>query len=346
MARRLNRGLKPADWPQTDRERLNALSDAEDIFDDAPWSKLSQSTIRNRRYGYGQFLGFLQQYELSLLRIPPEERVTRDIVRAFVEQLRRNCTDTAVAIVLQRLRLTIAALAPKHDWTWLYRIERRIARSAIRARKPRATSADLYQIGLDLIQDARNKSGIFSVPVLSQAEQFRDGLMIAVLVEAPMRRACFAGLELEEHVVKIGDRWNIFVPAEMTKTGEAQDYLISVELGVLLEEYLDTYRPVFPEADQHLGLWPYENRPMTDKMVRRYIRKHTEQRLGVAISPHGFRRGAASFIAQADPSNIRMAKDLLGHTTFAMTEKHYIHSAGSRIAGDALAEIIAEKSVR
>jgi len=346
MAKHFNKGLVFADWPEADRERFLALSEAVDMFDDVPWSTLSESSLRGLKYAYGLWLGFVLNAHPGLVGVSAEERVTRDAVRCYVEQLRRNCTETTVGVALQRLRLTIRALAPERDWSWLHKIERRIVKGARPLERPRATTPDLYQVGLDLIRDARNKSEIFDLPILSQAEQFRDGLMIAVLVEAPMRRGCLAKLELEKHVTKVGAHWNIYVPAEMTKTGEAQDYSISVELGTLLDEYLAKYRPVFPKADQHLGLWPYESQPMTDKMVRRYIRRHTEQRLGVAISPHGFRRGAASFIAQADPANVRMAKDLLGHTSFAMTEKHYIHSAASRIAGNALAEVIAEKSVR
>ncbi len=344
MTKHMNMGLRFIDWPTTDHERFSALSKSTDIFDEVPWSRLSATSVRNRRYGYGQWLRFIKIHAPDLLNSAPELRVNLDTVRLYVGELRRNCTETAVAINIQRLRLTVLAIAPGSDWAWLQEIERRIANAAKPLHKPRVLSADLYQVGVDLIQDARNKAEIFEHPILSQAEQFRDGLMIAMLAAAPMRRACLASLRLEEHVVKIGNLWNIFIPAEMTKTGEDQDYDLSASLGNFLDEYIERYRPIFPGADQHGGLWPYGNRPMTDKMVRRYICKHTAQRLGIAVSPHGFRRGSATFIAEADPANIRMAKDLLGHKSFAMTEKHYINTARSRLAGQALAELVEKAS--
>jgi integrase len=45
----------------------------------------------------------------------------------------------------------------------------------------------------------------------------------------------------------------------------------------------------------------------------------------------------------ADPENIRVAKDLLGHRSFSMTEKHYIDGAQARIAGRELAALLAER---
>lgn len=50
---------------------------------------------------------------------------------------------------------------------------------------------------------------------------------------------------------------------------------------------------------------------------------------------------AANFILTADPENIRLAKDLLGYASFAMTEQHYIDAAQSRIAGRKLREVLA-----
>jgi len=75
-------------------------------------------------------------------------------------------------------------------------------------------------------------------------------------------------------------------------------------------------------------------------MIRRYTRKHTQERLGDAVSPHGFRRGAATFTTIADPVNARVVKDLLGHTTFRMTEKHYVVGARSRLAGRDLMQAV------
>jgi hypothetical protein len=52
-----------------------------------------------------------------------------------------------------------------------------------------------------------------------------------------------------------------------------------------------------------------------------------------------FRHSAGSLWSLYDPANVRGLKDLLGHVSFAPTEKHYIMGQ-SRIAGRALAHAI------
>ena len=49
---------------------------------------------------------------------------------------------------------------------------------------------------------------------------------------------------------------------------------------------------------------------------------------GKAMSPHLFRDAAATTMATADPGNVRVAAPVLGHRTFAPTERHYIQATG------------------
>ena len=43
----------------------------------------------------------------------------------------------------------------------------------------------------------------------------------------------------------------------------------------------------------------------------------------MALCPHLFRDAAATTLAIADPAHVRVAAPLLGHRTFATTERHY-----------------------
>jgi integrase len=343
MAKHVNEGLKDDDWPADDRVMFENLV-AKGAVEDGPWCGLSTTTQRNRRYSYGHWLGFLAKEHPEALTLPPAARVTRQTVKQYVLAMRRNCTETTIGHELNRLYLTVVAAKPDEDWRWLSGLVARIRKRAIPLPKPYALSVDLYTLGLDLMKEARNQAALFERVVLAQAEKFRDGLMIAMLAEAPMRRDGFSKLCLNDNFVKIGGRWRIYLLPELVKTKMRENFEISVELSSCVDEYVAIYRPAFPNANAHNGMWPYLDRPMTDKMVRRYVSKHTERRLGTAISPHGFRRGAASFIAKADPSNIRVAKDLLQHHTFSITEQHYIHGANSRRAGQTLAQVIAKKA--
>ncbi|RYG96099.1 MAG: site-specific integrase [Alphaproteobacteria bacterium] len=331
MAKHANKGVTLAAWPQADKILYDGLCRTGEVSR-GKWSDLTDRSISSRRYGYRLWLGFLAEHHPASFNIAPGDRVTLERIREYVTALRRNCTETTVAVTLQRLHLTIRDFAPEVNWDWLYRIERRIARKAVPLKKSHARSSDLFRCGLDLMDRAASEATVFKRILLRHAERFRDGLMIALLAEAPMRRGTLHQLRIHDHVVKDNGRWQIVVAADMVKTRVEQDYEVSEMLGSYLERYVHEFRPVFENSDGHLGMWPYGERPMTDKMIRRYLCKHTQAYLGKAISPHGFRRAAATTAIIDDPHNVRSTKDLLGHRTFAMTEKHYI-VARSRQAG-------------
>ncbi len=69
------------------------------------------------------------------------------------------------------------------------------------------------------------------------------------------------------------------------------------------------------------------------------VLKRTKSVFGFGVNLHRFRHAAASFWASYDPANVRGVKDLLGHSSFHTTEKHYI-MAQSRMAGRAFARLI------
>lgn len=341
MTRHLNSGLPFDAWPLQDRELFERAFEAIDVFDWGSGSSLAPATKYGRKADYGRWLGFLSHIFPDALKLTPGDRVEQSRVEDYVEYLRENCRDTTVAHCLGRLFYTIRAFCPDRDWQWLYRISRRIAAKAVPIKHRQVLSSDLYALGLRLMDRALIKANAMGRLTKSCAIAYRDGLLIATLVEAPMRRGAFSRLLIDEHMIKVGKRWCLMVPAENTKTKTEQEYELSDGLSRYMGIYLDQVRLAFPGAAQHSNLWPYEGRPMTDKMIRRRVIKWTRIGLGFEVSPHRFRNAAATFISIADPENIRVAKDLLGHRSFAMTEKHYIDGAQSRIAGRELAAILA-----
>ena len=81
---------------------------------------------------------------------------------------------------------------------------------------------------------------------------------------------------------------------------------------------------------------------MDDGTIYATIRRRTREAFGFAVNPHRFRHAAATLWSTHDPANVRGVKDLLGHASFDITEKHYI-MAQSRLAGRALARAIGDK---
>ena len=78
---------------------------------------------------------------------------------------------------------------------------------------------------------------------------------------------------------------------------------------------------------------------MSDTIIYDAVRRRTRKALGFPVNLHRFRRAAATLWSIRDPANVRAVKDLLGHASFATTEKEYI-MAQSRLAGRALAQVI------
>ena len=62
---------------------------------------------------------------------------------------------------------------------------------------------------------------------------------------------------------------------------------------------------------------------MTQMALYDRIRTRTKEHFGIAINPHLFRDAAATTLAITDPAHVRIAAPLLGHRTFATTERHY-----------------------
>ena len=168
---------------------------------------------------------------------------------------------------------------------------------------------------------------------LDAAITYRDGLIHAFLALIPLRRRNLADLVLALTLVREGLSWIVNFGEEDRKTYAAFEMGLPDVLRVPLETYLETHRPLLMAR---LGRWtrPAEGAlwvskdgsPMTQMALYDRIRARTKDHFGVAINPHAFRTAAATTLAIADPAHVRAAAPLLGHRTFATTERHYRQS--------------------
>ncbi|MFZ2099257.1 MAG: site-specific integrase [Oricola sp.] len=333
-------GLSYPSWPVEDRRLFEAAFQEGDIFDAGPLAHLSPVTKREWMYLYGRWLGYAQALGLDVLALAPGERISEH-VEDFLDNLLDYCAETTVATAAHRLFMIIRALCPREDWSWLKRIAKQIGVDAVSIPRPQVLSLDLYRVGFNAMDRAEEKAWEAGYLTKSAAILFRDGLMVATLVEAPMRRSPFTLLEIGEHLQKQGAHWVISVPAELTKTDVAQEYELSERLSDKMDIFLERIRPAFPGAANHDRLWPESGGPIKDYVIRDRIMRLTENELGYPVTPHRFRNAVATFVSIADPANVRVSKDLLGHASFATTERHYIDPAQSRMAGQQLQSVLA-----
>src|SRR5262249_17479870 len=81
------------------------------------------------------------------------------------------------------------------------------------------------------------------------------------------------------------------------------------------------------ELSPHDALWLSEHgSAMTEIAIYFRIREVTRAHFGHAIHPHLFRDSAATSIAIDDPEHVWMIKNVLGHSSLATSERHYIQA--------------------
>ncbi len=338
MKRTTKQYLDYTNWPAIDKTLWKAaFAPATDQFDDGgPGARLSKHTIHQLRYTYGKFLYFLSVEHRALLGRKPADRVDTKTIEQFVNWQPASCGGITISIYLAHLWLALRNLYPRNNWSWLLSISNRIkARAKVKREKHHlVTSEKLYDLGIKLMDDALGSGK----PPTSWRVQtaFRDGLIIALLALIPLRRRTLEALRIGKQLVRSGAQWVLDIPAEDVKTRRPLDYPLTPELSRRIDVYVNQIRPKTAGADSHDYLWASSRgRPLGGQVICNALRRRTRKALGFPVNLHRFRRAAATFWSMQDPSNVRGVKDLLGHSSFATTERYYV-MAHSRLAGRAL----------
>jgi site-specific recombinase XerD len=168
---------------------------------------------------------------------------------------------------------------------------------------------------------------------LRSAVFFRDGLIIALLALCPMRRRNLAGLTLGQDLMCSGGNWTIVLPPTATKTHVTLEYGWPELLNDYLKTYLTKYRPILlarkgrwrAPVQDHLWV-SWDGSPFTEMGIYDRIIQRTRTAFGRSINPHLFRDAAATTVAIHDPVHVRASAPLLGHRTFATTERYYMQA--------------------
>ena len=336
MAQRI--GIPFAAWPAEDRALWERAFAVGSIFDDRhPSSDWRPATRRQAYYAYGRWLGHLTATDPAALRDHPVARVAVERGRAYFESCERRLSTMGLAAEIQHLLLALRALAPNVDWTWLRDWQTSVQRCA-RPRDKRAKMVDptcLWQLGLALMDSA------FEQPrPLEAARQYRDGLIIALLIARPLRRGSFAALEIGTHLLKAATGYVIELSGEDTKNGQPIDFQVPADLASYIDRYVADVRPQFGGHAETRALWlSSKGGRLGDDAIYDIVSRRTEAAFGIAIHPHLFRDIAATAIARANPDALGLARDLLTHTNVETTANFYTQAKTSE-ASRRYAEII------
>jgi integrase len=290
------------------------------------WSVARRHIVED---GYGQWLAWLSAKGWLDPALRPGLRVTPQRVRYYVEHIGKRLAPVSVAMMIGSLARMMVALEPTIDWVWLRAVYQHLKTTARPSRDKRQAvvpAKDLYDLGLHLMQDAEARSACSYLG----ATQFRDGLMIALLAALPVRMANFSRIEFGTHLIARGSEYWLVFSADETKNGRHIEAPLPDHIIPYLVYYLRVHRPELLDLRKNRllptprALWINRlGQMMGEGAIREQIKKRTKAAFGHVIWPHLFRDCAATSIAIEKPDIVAIAADILGHASFATTDKYY-----------------------
>jgi integrase len=330
MSERIPLVMKFEDWPDADRLAWDAFYTEGDIFDgEGPFRNWSEGSRKKRRQSYGQWLSFLLRQDSAALALAPAERFTKDRVGAFLEECEARLKTRSTAGLILDLYVLARAFDPGCDWAWLDRAARRLLNCSGKESLPEAkpvTAQEIWRWSIDRLAEI---DGPLALSPLQRAISYRQALMIGFLIARPVRRRALLAMTVERHLVRHASGFDVAFAAEDMKDGRARTAPLPQALVGPMGRYLHVHRPILLGDNVSPSLWISQyGQPLTADGFSRELPKVTERLLGVALRPHAFRHVVATSVAESDPEHINIVRDLLGHTTLDMAEKHYNRATG------------------
>jgi integrase len=281
---------------------------------------------------YGRFLAFQERHgALEPSRTPGGERATEPRLRAFVTELQAQVAPFSASMMVGALLRMLTVLEPERDWTFPSQAYRHLKRTAKPSRdklSKMVPATDLLALGLRLMdtwRDARPQ----------RVTQFRDGLIIAVLICCPMRLRNLTDIVIGRHLLFDGRVYRLEFTSAETKSGRPYHAAVAPELTPYVDNYLRFHRHCLQSCARVDGpgtegrMWlGRRGRPLSSGGIERLIATRTRQAFGRPIYPHLFRDIAVTELVDFAPDEIAIAPDLLGHADLRTTRKHYIQAQG------------------
>lgn len=329
-------------WPEADRIAWNmACRPATRLRRGGVAGRFKPVTRADLARRYGYFLDFLDGRRLLRTDEPAAANVTPHNVEAYVAELNDRVGSVTVFGSISKLRTVSRFISPCRDFTWLADLERDVAFTMRPASKFERTVSNvvLVKAALALIHEAESSSDLSDLGI---ACRVRNGLMVALLGLAPIRRKNFVELEIGRSFIQIRSRWWIVLSATETKERRPDERQIDELLTPTIHRYLDQHRPVLTRPENRTSaLWlsATDGAPLSYVQVGVIIKATTLATVGVDVSPHLFRTCGASTAATFSGDNPHLASALLNHTHPSVTNTHY-NRATSLTAAENFRQII------
>lgn len=322
--------LKFEDWPRADKAAWNSLFTPGDIFDgQGPCANWSDGSRAKRRQSYGQWLSFVVRTDPTGLNELPSERITPNRVRAYLEECEARLQPSSTAGLVTDLYVVANSIAPERNWTWLETGSKRLIAQADRCALPAPHPVSAGKIFSWALTHMENAEANASLTAIRRAIWFRQALLIGFLISRPVRRRALIAMCIGRHIQPVSSGFALRFGAEDMKDKKVRSFSLPKKLNEPMQRYLVEHRPVLLRGKSSDALWinQYGNALTADGLSRE-LPKITARHLGVELRPHAFRSIAATSIAETDPEHVNIIRDLLGHATLDMAERHYNRATG------------------
>lgn len=314
------------EWPEADRDAWHLANRRGDLLDGnglaADWRETTRLTTCK---AYGRWLTFLDRNDWLKEEWPPNSRVTRERLRAYLDHLELSLAPVTIYGRIRDLSQAIRVMNPEGDRQLLMLATNRLKSRAMPTRDKRVnlvSTAELAGLGLKLMamsERDQNRRRIW------QSSLYRDGLTILLLACRPLRRSAVVRMRLNRHLVRSGESWRISFGPEETKNHRSYETSLDPRLTPFIDRYLEKHRPVLlgiDNPDDHVWI-SWRARPMTDCCLYYRIVSLTQKHLGRRVTPHLFRDAAITTLANEAPEKVWLGMALLHHADHRTAEKHY-----------------------
>lgn len=326
-ARPIGKYLPFSDWPENDKlSWLEAATEGDILDGRGPAAHWAHATRIINMHHYSRWLGQLLLRGKLDPDLLPQDRVTVENVRPYIQQLQSELAPRTVVSTLVGLKVMMKAMAPRDDWRWLADACNALNRTS-RPVKDKIShmrpTGEIYATALAELQR------LTETPLTRRVDRvaFRDTLMLALMAARPLRLKNFTHIRIGEHLVPEPIGWMLRIAGEDVKNGQHLEYDLPEDLISFLETYLDRVRPSFQNRHNCQALWlTFEGEPLQYHSLYCRIVLITKRLLGVTINPHLLRDCAATSLSNKSPTAALASAPLLGHRNFSTTERHYIRA--------------------
>lgn len=330
LARHSPMEVKRPDWPTSDRMAWDAVFAEGDILDgQGPLAHWRQTTRQTCAQSYGYWLAFLARNGGFDEATGTADRVTPEAVKAYVLSTLERCSMETTHMRLNELGKIVRAMSPTTDWAWLRNAERRLRKQCRHGelkRQAGVSASDLYEWGVDRMNSVEADEPL---PAKERAIQYRQGLIVALLIARPVRLRTFLGLRIGKGLVQANGKIVLSLGREDLKDNKARDLPLPAGLEHKMDRYLSQHRQILLQGARTDALWitKYGREYSTSGFVGS-LAKLTHREFGETLRPHAFRHIAAISVALEDPENVNIIATILGHASLSTSDTYYNRAKG------------------